>query len=90
MYARGLKEGVGAASHAPIVQLRAVPVDRVLPAVGAQILCERNKPWVLLSQGGDVGLVAVLRPASMLPPSLSSFHRLCHLKRTHVRFKVRG
>jgi hypothetical protein len=57
--ARGLEEGVGTALHAPIVQLRAVPVDRdVLPAVGAEELLEGDEPRMLLPQAGDVGLVA--------------------------------
>jgi hypothetical protein len=67
--ARGLKEGVGSASHAPIVQLRATPGDRTstswrsfssLPAVGTEVLIEEDETLVLLSQGGDVRLVAVI------------------------------
>src|SRR5215212_799314 len=67
--ARGLKEGVGSASHVPILQLRATPGDRTstlrrsfssLPAVGTEVLIEEDETWVLLSQGGDVGLVAVI------------------------------
>src|SRR5215203_2689491 len=32
----------------------------VLPAVGTEVLLEGDEPWMLLSQGGNVGLVAVI------------------------------
>src|SRR5215210_2753543 len=32
----------------------------ILPAVGAEVLVEGDEPWMLLSQGGNVGLVAVI------------------------------